>query len=116
MCEGASKQSQDLKNYTALGPRPTVYKFLDPPLKRTIKSQVLSATALSSPISLLLKVHTQQCTKPGSQSRRLTPKQVPLRRHRISGGKGIQGGNPIPRKSNMISNDFERHLVRPPDY
>ena len=32
MCEGASKQSPDLKNYTAPGPRPPVLKFLDPPL------------------------------------------------------------------------------------
>ena len=32
MCEGASKQSSDLKNYTAPGPRPPVFKFLDPPL------------------------------------------------------------------------------------
>ena len=31
-CEGASKQSKDLKNYTAPGPRPPIYKFLDPPL------------------------------------------------------------------------------------
>ena len=32
MCEGASKPSLDLKNYTAPGPRPPVLKFLDPPL------------------------------------------------------------------------------------
>ena len=32
MCEGASKQSPDLTNYTATGPRPPVLKFLDPPL------------------------------------------------------------------------------------
>ena len=32
MCEGASKHSQDLKNYTAPGPRPPVLKLLDPPL------------------------------------------------------------------------------------
>ena len=32
MFEEASKQSQDLKNYIAPGPRPPVYKFLDPPL------------------------------------------------------------------------------------
>ena len=32
MCEGASEQSPDLKNYTATGPRPPVLKFLDPPL------------------------------------------------------------------------------------
>ena len=33
MCEGASKQSQDLKYYTAPGTRPPpVYKFLEPPL------------------------------------------------------------------------------------
>ena len=31
MCAGASKQSSDLKNYTATGPRPPVLK-LDPPL------------------------------------------------------------------------------------
>ena len=31
MCEGASKQSSDLKNYTAPVPRPPVLKFLDPP-------------------------------------------------------------------------------------
>ena len=30
--KGASKQSSDLKNYTVLGPRPPVLKFLDPPL------------------------------------------------------------------------------------
>ena len=32
VCEGASKQSSELKNYTAPGPRPQVHKFLDPPL------------------------------------------------------------------------------------
>ena len=32
MCEGASKQSPDLTNYTATGPRPPVLKFLDPAL------------------------------------------------------------------------------------
>ena len=32
MCEGASKQFQNLKIFTALGPRPPIYKFLDPPL------------------------------------------------------------------------------------
>ena len=32
MCEGASKQSPDLKNNTAPGQRPPVFKFLDPPL------------------------------------------------------------------------------------
>ena len=32
MCEGVSKQSSNLKNYTAPGPRPPVLKFLDPPL------------------------------------------------------------------------------------
>ena len=32
-CEGASKQFQDLKNYTAPEPRPPVYKFQDPPLQ-----------------------------------------------------------------------------------
>ena len=32
MCEGASKQSPDHKNYTTPGPRPPVLKFLDPPL------------------------------------------------------------------------------------
>ena len=33
MCEGASKQSADLKNYTAQArPPPPVLKFLDPPL------------------------------------------------------------------------------------
>ena len=32
MCEGASKQSSDLKNYTAPATRPPVHKFLDPPL------------------------------------------------------------------------------------
>ena len=32
MCEGASKQSPDLKDYTAMGPRPPVLIFLDPPL------------------------------------------------------------------------------------
>ena len=35
MREGASKQSSDLKNYTAPGPRPPVLKFLDPPLVTT---------------------------------------------------------------------------------
>ena len=30
MCEGASKQSSEPKNYTAPGPRPKVPKFLDP--------------------------------------------------------------------------------------
>ena len=37
MCEGASKQSSDLKNYT--GPRlpPLVLKFPDPPLLITKK-------------------------------------------------------------------------------
>ena len=33
MCEGASKQSPDLKNNTAPGQRPPVFKFLDPPLR-----------------------------------------------------------------------------------
>ena len=32
MCEGVSKQSPDVKNYTASGPQPSVLKFLDPPL------------------------------------------------------------------------------------
>ena len=32
ICEGTSKQSPDLKNYTAPGPRPPVLKFLDPPM------------------------------------------------------------------------------------
>ena len=32
MCERASKQTSDQKNYTAPGPRPPVLKFLDPPL------------------------------------------------------------------------------------
>ena len=32
MCKGASKQSPDLKNYTAPGQRPPVFEFLDPPL------------------------------------------------------------------------------------
>ena len=36
MCEEASKLSQDLKNYTAPGPRPPVYKFLDPPLMENL--------------------------------------------------------------------------------
>ena len=36
MCEGASKQFQDLNTYTAPGPRPPVDKFLDPPLQVTI--------------------------------------------------------------------------------
>ena len=31
MCEGASKQFQELINYTVPGQRPHVYKFLDPP-------------------------------------------------------------------------------------
>ena len=35
MCKEASKQSTDLKNYTRLGPRPPVLKFLDPPLQTT---------------------------------------------------------------------------------
>ena len=30
-----NKQSSDLKNYTAPGPRPPVFKFLDPPLHMT---------------------------------------------------------------------------------
>ena len=33
MCQGASKQSSDIKNNTAPGPCPTVLKFLDPPLE-----------------------------------------------------------------------------------
>ena len=33
-CKGASKLFPDLKNYTALGPRPPDLKFLDPPLER----------------------------------------------------------------------------------
>ena len=33
MCERASKQSPDLKNYSAQGLRPPVLKFLDPPLR-----------------------------------------------------------------------------------
>ena len=36
MCEGASKQSPDLKNYTATGPCPPVLKFLDPPLNHIL--------------------------------------------------------------------------------
>ena len=32
MCEGASKQLPDLKNYTLPGPVPPVLKYLDPPL------------------------------------------------------------------------------------
>ena len=33
MCKGASKQSPDLKIYTAPGQRPPGLKFLDPPLR-----------------------------------------------------------------------------------
>ena len=32
MCEGAPNQTPDPKNSTAPGPRPSVLKFLDPPL------------------------------------------------------------------------------------
>ena len=39
MCEEASKQSSDLKNYTAPVPRPRVFKFLDPPLSPVLKSR-----------------------------------------------------------------------------
>ena len=39
MCEEASKQSSDLKNYTAPVPRPRVFKFLDLPLIITIHLQ-----------------------------------------------------------------------------
>ena len=37
MCEGASELSQDLENYTSPGPRPPVYKFLDPLLLDNLK-------------------------------------------------------------------------------
>ena len=50
MCEGASKQSSDLKNYTAPGPRPPVFKFLDPPLDSA--SVVLEKTFLKSQMLL----------------------------------------------------------------
>ena len=43
MCEGASKQSSDLKNYTAPGLRPPVFKFLDPPLICTVKMYLQTA-------------------------------------------------------------------------
>ena len=49
MCEGASKQSQNLENYTAPRLRPPVYKFLDPPLN-TSKTFLL----------LLIRQHVSQ--------------------------------------------------------
>ena len=42
MCELASKQSQDLKNYTA----PPVYKFLDPPLIVALCTERLAAMSV----------------------------------------------------------------------
>ena len=41
VCEGASKQSPDPKNFTAPGPRPPVLKFLDPPLTIIVNRQVM---------------------------------------------------------------------------
>ena len=52
MCEGASKQSSDLKKYTATGPRAPVLKFVDPPLRTAcrrsglLKSFKLAVTVL----------------------------------------------------------------------
>ena len=46
MCEGASKQSSDLKNYTAPGPRPPVLKFLDPPTINWCKVKVTCVHAV----------------------------------------------------------------------
>ena len=40
MCEGASKQSSDLKNYTTPAPRPPVLKFLDLPTINWCKVKV----------------------------------------------------------------------------
>ena len=46
MCDWASKQSSDLKNYTDTGPRPLVFKFLDPPLVISNSAKLHVATLL----------------------------------------------------------------------
>ena len=45
MCERASKQSPDLKNYTAPEQRPQVLKFLDPPMNTTKCDNPLDKTS-----------------------------------------------------------------------
>ena len=40
MYKGASKQSQNLKNYSTPGPLPLVLKFLDPPVQNPLNISI----------------------------------------------------------------------------
>ena len=58
MCKGASKQSPDLKNYTAPGPRPPLLKFLYPPLTKSKEKKYAPITCtLVKKISNYYSVH-----------------------------------------------------------
>ena len=66
MCEVASKQSPDLKKYIALGPRPAVLKFLDPPctddLSHLHKRKIIAKSGIP-PLYLFCNKNSATCLR-----------------------------------------------------
>ena len=60
ICEGTSKQSPDLKNYTAPGPRPPFLKFLDPPLQ-TFMTGELQTCSYFKILQTMIGIRSPNC-------------------------------------------------------